>query len=56
MVVGSSLMVFSGYRFVAAAARAGKPVVTVNLGVTRDDPLVTLKVDAPCTEALALLL
>jgi NAD-dependent SIR2 family protein deacetylase len=56
LVVGSSLMVFSGYRFVAAAAKAGKPVATVNLGVTRADPLVTLKIDAPCAEALAFLL
>ena len=56
MVVGSSLMVFSGYRFVAAAAKAGKPIATVNLGVTRADPLVTLKMDAPCAEALAFLL
>ena len=56
MVVGSSLMVFSGYRFVAAAARAGKPIATVNLGVTRADPLTTLKIDAPCAEALAFLL
>jgi len=55
LVVGSSLMVFSGYRFVAAAARAGKPIATVNLGVTRADPLVTLKIDAPCAEALAFL-
>ncbi|MBU6248083.1 MAG: NAD-dependent protein deacetylase [Xanthomonadaceae bacterium] len=55
LVVGSSLMVFSGYRFVAAAAKAGKPIATVNLGVTRADPLVTLKVDAPCAEALAFL-
>jgi len=56
LVVGSSLMVFSGYRFVAAAAKAGKPVATVNLGVTRADPLVTLKIDAPCAEAMAFLL
>lgn len=56
LVVGSSLMVFSGYRFVAAAAKAGKPVATVNLGVTRADPLVSLKIDAPCAEALGFLL
>jgi NAD-dependent SIR2 family protein deacetylase len=55
LVVGSSLMVFSGYRFVAAAAKAGRPIATVNLGVTRADPLVTLKVDAPCADALAFL-
>lgn len=56
LVVGSSLMVFSGYRFVAAAAKAGTPIATVNLGVTRADPLVTLKVDAPCASALGFLL
>ena len=56
LVVGSSLMVFSGYRFVAAAAKAGKPIATVNLGVTRADPLVALKVDLPCAQALGFLL
>ena len=53
LVVGSSLMVFSGYRFVAAAARAGKPIAAVNLGRTRADPLLTLKIEQPCAEALA---
>jgi NAD-dependent SIR2 family protein deacetylase len=56
LVVGSSLMVFSGYRFVHAAARAGKPVAAVNLGRTRADPLLDLKVEAPCADALAFLL
>lgn len=55
LVVGSSLMVYSGYRFVDAAARAGKPVAAVTLGRTRADPLLTLKVDAPCDESLAFL-
>ncbi|EIM01345.1 NAD-dependent deacetylase [Rhodanobacter thiooxydans] len=55
LVVGSSLMVYSGYRFVDAAARAGKPVAAVTLGRTRADALLTLKVDAPCQEALAFL-
>ncbi len=55
LVVGSSLMVYSGYRFVDAAARSGKPVAAVNLGRTRADALLTLKVDAPCHEALAFL-
>lgn len=53
LVVGSSLMVFSGYRFVAAAAREGKPIAAVNLGRTRADPLLTLKIEQPCAEALA---
>lgn len=55
LVVGSSLMVYSGYRFVDAAARAGKPVAAVTLGRTRADALLTLKVDARCHEALAFL-
>jgi len=53
LVVGSSLMVFSGYRFAAAASRAGKPVAAVNMGHTRADPLLSLKVEQPCGEALA---
>jgi NAD-dependent SIR2 family protein deacetylase len=53
LVVGSSLMVFSGYRFVAAAAGEGKPIAAVNLGRTRADPLLSLKIEQPCAEALA---
>jgi NAD+-dependent protein deacetylase sirtuin 4 len=45
LVVGSSLTVFSGYRFVRRAAQQGVPVAVVNLGPTRGDPLVTLRVD-----------
>lgn len=48
MVVGSSLMVFSGYRFVRRAADAGKPIVVVNRGVTRADALARMKVEGPC--------
>lgn len=55
LVVGSSLMVFSGYRFAHAAAKAGKPIAVVNLGRTRADPLVSLKVQQPCAEAFAFL-
>jgi len=56
LVVGSSLMVYSGYRFAHAAAQAGKPVAAVTLGRTRADALLVLKVDAPCEEALDFLL
>ena len=56
LVVGSSLMVYSGFRFVQAAAKAAKPVAAVNLGRTRADPLLTLKVERPCADALAFLL
>jgi NAD-dependent SIR2 family protein deacetylase len=53
LVVGSSLIVYSGYRFVYAAAQSGKPIAAVNLGRTRADELLTLKVAAPCALALA---
>ena len=53
LVVGSSLMVYSGYRFAHAAAQAGKPIAAVNLGRTRADPLLTLKVEQPCAGVLA---
>jgi NAD-dependent SIR2 family protein deacetylase len=52
LVVGSSLMVYSGYRFVAAAAEAGKPLAAINLGRTRADDLLTLKVADRCANAL----
>jgi NAD-dependent SIR2 family protein deacetylase len=53
LVVGSSLMVFSGYRFAAAASRDGKPIAAINLGRTRADPLLSLKVEQSCADALA---
>ena len=56
LVVGSSLMVYSGYRFVQAAAKAGKPVAALTLGRTRADALLSLKIDARCSEALAFVL
>ncbi|MDR5868457.1 NAD-dependent protein deacetylase [Halomonas koreensis] len=46
LVVGSSLMVYSGFRFAREAARAGKPLACLNLGRTRADDLYTLKVAA----------
>jgi NAD-dependent SIR2 family protein deacetylase len=56
LVVGSSLMVFSGYRFAQAAAAAGKPIAAVNLGSTRADALLQFKVTRRCSAALAFLL
>ena len=52
LVVGSSLMVYSGYRFVRAMADAGKPIAAINLGRTRADDLLTLKIDDRCAIAL----
>lgn len=43
LVVGTSLMVLSGFRFCRDAAAAGKPVVAINQGKTRADDLLTLK-------------
>jgi NAD-dependent SIR2 family protein deacetylase len=53
LVVGSSLMVYSGFRFAQAAASAGKPIAAVNLGRTRADGFLSLKVSGPCAEALS---
>ncbi len=55
LVAGSSLTVFSGYRFVRHAAALGIPVAIVNRGPTRGDDLATVKLDAWCSELLALL-
>jgi NAD-dependent SIR2 family protein deacetylase len=56
LVVGSSLMVYSGFRFVDFAAQAGKPIAAINLGRTRADPVLTLKIEAECQAALSFLL
>jgi NAD-dependent SIR2 family protein deacetylase len=53
LIVGSSLMVFSGYRFAREAARLGKPIAAVNLGRTRADDLLSLKIELDCATALA---
>jgi NAD-dependent SIR2 family protein deacetylase len=55
LVAGSSLTVFSGYRFVRHAAARGIPVAIVNRGPTRGDDLATVKVDGGCSELLTLL-
>ncbi|WP_290650398.1 NAD-dependent protein deacetylase [Aquisalimonas sp.] len=53
VVAGSSLMVWSGYRFVRHAAARGLPVVVLNQGRTRGDTEATVKVEACCGPALA---
>ena len=55
LVVGSSLTVMSGLRFVRRAAQLGVPVVIVNRGETRGDPLATYAVESGCTEFLTAL-
>lgn len=46
LVVGSSLMVFSGFRFARLALETGKPVAIVNEGRTRADDMAALKIEA----------
>nr|WP_245885926.1 NAD-dependent protein deacetylase [Xylanimonas oleitrophica] len=55
LVAGTSLTVMSGLRFVRHAAKTGKPIVIVNRGETRGDPLATVKVEAGVTETLTAL-
>jgi NAD-dependent SIR2 family protein deacetylase len=55
LVAGSSLTVFSGYRFVRHAAALGMPIAIVNRGPTRGDDLATVKVEGGCSELLTLL-
>jgi NAD-dependent SIR2 family protein deacetylase len=55
LVVGSSLSVMSGLRFVRRAAKAGVPVVVVNRGATRGDDLATVRLEAGCSEFLTAL-
>jgi NAD-dependent SIR2 family protein deacetylase len=52
LVLGSSLTVMSGYRFVLHAAKRGIPVGIVNVGPTRGDAKADVRVDAPLGEVL----
>ena len=56
LIVGSSLMVYSGYRFAQAAAQRGIPIAAVNIGRTRADDLLSLKIEERCEAALSFLL
>ena len=56
LVIGSSLMVFSGYRFCRAAFAQKKPIAAINLGKTRADAELSLKVNQRCGEVLIKLL
>lgn len=55
LIAGSSLTVYSGFRFVRHAAARGIPVAIINRGRTRGDDHATVKIDAGCSEMLALL-
>ena len=47
LVLGSSLHVYSGRRFVTHAHKIGLPIVIINQGETKADGLATVRLDAP---------
>jgi NAD-dependent SIR2 family protein deacetylase len=53
LVIGSSLMVYSGYRFCEWAHEMGKPIAAINLGRTRADHLLAVKIERSCADALS---
>ncbi|MFZ6648948.1 NAD-dependent protein deacetylase [Undibacterium sp. TJN25] len=55
LVIGSSLMVFSGFRFCRMAAAARKPIAAINRGITRADHLLEFKSEAAAELVLPLL-
>ncbi|GLS25864.1 NAD-dependent protein deacetylase [Marinibactrum halimedae] len=56
LVVGSSLMVYSGFRFCRLAAEKMLPIAAINKGVTRADELLSCKVEMDCSTALSQLI
>lgn len=52
LVVGSSLTVWSGFRFAKRAHERRVPIAIVNIGPTRADGLATLKIEEKCGEVL----
>lgn len=52
LVLGSSLYVYSGYRFILAGAELGLRMCAVNIGPTRGDPHFLIKVNARCGDVL----
>ena len=55
LVAGSSLTVYSGYRFVRKAAQVDTPIAIVNRGVTRGDDLATVRLEGTTGDVLPLL-
>ncbi len=53
LVAGSSLMVYSGYRYCREAVRRGLPLVVINHGKTRADDILNMKIDGECGAMLA---
>lgn len=56
LVIGSSLTVYSGFRFCRMAAQTRKPIAAINLGKTRADDLISLKIEGAAEQVLPALL
>jgi NAD-dependent SIR2 family protein deacetylase len=52
LVAGTSLQVFSAYKFILQAREKGTPIAIVNIGPTRGDPDATLKIEHRLGEIL----
>ncbi|MDR9752588.1 NAD-dependent protein deacetylase [Pseudomonas sp. SZMC_28357] len=55
LVVGSSLMAYSAFRLCRATVDQGKPLIAINLGKTRADEILDLKIEGSCEQLLPLL-
>jgi NAD-dependent SIR2 family protein deacetylase len=52
LVVGSSLMAYSAFRLCRATVEQDKPIIAINIGKTRADDLLTMKLETPCEQLL----
>src|SRR5471030_767611 len=55
LVVGSSLMAYSAFRLCRAVVDQGKPLIAINLGKTRADDILEMRIEASCEKLLPLL-
>lgn len=53
LILGTTLTTFSAYRIVLQAIAAKKPIAIINIGKTRADELINLKVEGRCADILA---
>ena len=53
LVIGTSLMVYSSFRFCKLAFENNIPIISINQGLTRADELFSLKVVAECSDTLS---
>lgn len=52
LVVGSSLMAYSAFRLCRATVDQGKPIIAINIGKTRADDMLDMKLEASCEQLL----